>query len=69
MRYREDSSGPAVASVDESMVSGTAVYALLAGLLLCVAGVRSRKYWLASMGAVLVVSSGAYLGWRLFGSS
>jgi len=47
------------------MVSGTAVYALLAGLVLCAVGFRSRKYWLLSMGALLVVSSSSYLVWRL----
>lgn len=67
MRYRDNAAEPVGAAVDDAMVFGTAVYALVAGLALCVAGVRTRKYWLASMGAVLIASSSAFLIGRWLG--
>ena len=65
MRYRENLAEPVAATVDFQMVFGTAVYALFAGVALCLMGWRGRRYWLVSMGGLLIVSSGAYLLWRL----
>lgn len=64
MRYRDNASEWVGASVDESMLVGTALYALVAGVLLCVAGVRSRRFWLLSMGAILLASSSVFLAGR-----
>lgn len=65
MRYRENTAEPLAASADETMVAGTASYALLVGLLLSAVGLRSRKYWLVSMGFLLIVSSSTFLAGRL----
>ena len=65
MRYRENTPEPIAALVDQQMVLGTAIYSLAAGLLLFSIGRFGRKYWLASVGGLLVVSSAAYLLWHV----
>lgn len=67
MRYRADLPEPIPASADDTMVFGTAIYSLLLGLGLAVAGWRVRKYWLAAIGAILTVSSASYLLARFLG--
>ncbi len=44
MRYRSDVSEAVAASADETMVLGTAVYALFLGLGLCFGGWLGSKY-------------------------
>lgn len=68
MRYRENMAEPVGAPIDAQMVFGTSAYALVAGLVLCAMGIRGRRYWLVSMGVVLIASSSAYLVSRLVGA-
>lgn len=65
MRYRSDMPEGVAASADETMVLGTAVYALVLGVGLCFGGWRGRKYWIVSIGLMLVASGTAYLVGRL----
>lgn len=67
MRYRSDVSEAVAASADETMVLGTAVYALFLGLGLCFGGWLGSKYWIASLGLTLFASAAAYLAGRLVG--
>ncbi len=61
MRYRSDVPEVIAASVDETMVIGTVVYALILGAGLCLGGWWGRKSWVAAIGATLIVSATAYL--------
>lgn len=67
MRYRSDLAEPVAASADETMVLGTAIYALFLGVGLCFGGWLGRKYWVVSIGVMLIVSGAAYLSGRLTG--
>ena len=49
------------------MVLGTAIYALFLGIGLCFAGWLGRKYWVVSIGVLLIISAAAYLSGRLTG--
>lgn len=67
MRYRTDLPESVAASADETMVLGTAVYALFLGVGLCFGGWLSGKYWIVSTGLLLFGSAAAYLTGRLAG--
>ncbi|MBD3670292.1 MAG: hypothetical protein HUJ29_05915 [Gammaproteobacteria bacterium] len=55
--------------VNEGMIAGTALFGLLIGILLFMAGLRARIYWLPLWGGGLALASLAYLGYALFSGS
>jgi len=64
MRYREDAvTGDIGAPVaNDGMMVGTALYALLVGIGICLVGIRSRLIWATLMGGSLTGVSIIYLG-------
>lgn len=70
MRYQEgtDPSQTAYAGTQEMLV-GSAVYGLLVGIGLFAAGLKTRQLWMVFWGALLTVSSLAYLGAAALGLS
>jgi hypothetical protein len=64
MRYREDAVTGDIGApvVNEGMLVGTALYALLAGIGICLVGIRSRLVWAILMGGSLAGVSMVYLG-------
>jgi hypothetical protein len=67
MRYRSDLPDPTPATVDDTMVLGTALYALFLGIGLCFGGWLGHKPWIVSIGVTLFLSGAAYLMARLTG--
>jgi hypothetical protein len=64
MRYREDAVTGDIGApvVNDGMMVGTALYALLAGIGICLIGIRSRLIWATLMGGSLAGLSVVYLG-------
>jgi hypothetical protein len=67
MRYRSDLPDLVPASADDTMVMGTAVYALLLGVGLCVGGRLGQQLWIVSIGVTLFLSAAGYLAGRITG--
>lgn len=67
MRYRAELQAPEPAGADQAMITGTAAYSVLVGVLLLVFGWRVVKPWIAVIGLVLTGSGASYLLARAFG--
>ncbi|ADE14643.1 hypothetical protein Nhal_1500 [Nitrosococcus halophilus Nc 4] len=64
MRYREDAITGEMGApiVNEGMLTGTALYALLVGIGICIVGIRTGLIWATLMGGSLAGVSAVYLG-------
>lgn len=69
MRYREDAITGDVGApiVNEGMLMGTALYALVVGIGICIVGIRTGLLWATLMGGLLAASSAVYLGAAVLG--
>jgi hypothetical protein len=69
MRYREDAITGDVGApaAGEEMLIGTALYALVVGIGICILGIRSRLLWATLMGGFLAGTSVIYLGAAVLG--
>ena len=52
--------------VTAHMIAGIAVFGVIAGVGFVIAGLRGRQHWMVFWGGGLVLSSLAYLAFRLF---
>lgn len=63
MRYRIDQTAQqAAASSTDSFIVGSVFLGLIIGVILVLAGMRGRQYWIAIWGGSLVAASIMYLG-------
>lgn len=67
MRYRIDQTAQQAASSTDSFIVGSVFLGLMIGVILVLAGVRGRQYWIAIWGGSLVLASVIYLGAAAFG--
>lgn len=63
MRYKEDAitGGIGAPVADEGVLAATALFALVAGIIVCVVGSRVRILWAIVTGGSLALVSGVYL--------
>ncbi|BAW80558.1 hypothetical conserved protein [Candidatus Nitrosoglobus terrae] len=63
MRYKEDviTGGVGAPVADEGILAATALFALIAGIIVCIVGKRVHILWAIVTGGSLAVVSGVYL--------